>query len=84
MTGASYKPEELLITTFARLLLGVEGLGHVAVGALSPIPGSASATACASSRAPARMSGWYLPTILANRPSATCQASAWASRVEMS
>ena len=42
MTDASYQPEELLITTFARLLLGVESLGHVAVGALSPIPGAAA------------------------------------------
>ncbi len=42
MTDASYQPEELLITTFARLLLGVEGIGHVAVGALSPIPGAAA------------------------------------------
>lgn len=42
MTGASYKPEELLITTFARLLLRLERIGHVAVGALSPIPGAAA------------------------------------------
>ena len=39
MSGASYKPEELLINTFADLL---DGVGHVAVGALSPIPGCAA------------------------------------------
>jgi glutaconate CoA-transferase subunit B len=35
----AYKPEELLITTIARLL---DGVGHVAVGVSSPIPGSAT------------------------------------------
>ena len=39
MSAAAYKPEELLINTFADLL---EGVGHVAVGALSPIPGCAA------------------------------------------
>ncbi|MBT3306287.1 MAG: CoA synthetase [Alphaproteobacteria bacterium] len=39
MTEPAYKPEELLINTFAGLL---EGVGHVAVGALSPIPGCAA------------------------------------------
>ena len=39
MSAAAYKPEELLINTFAGLL---EGVGHVAVGALSPIPGCAA------------------------------------------
>jgi glutaconate CoA-transferase subunit B len=39
MSDVSYKPEELLIDTFAGLLKGV---GHVAVGALSPIPGCAA------------------------------------------
>lgn len=34
-----YRPEELLITTIARLL---DGVGHVAVGVSSPIPGSAA------------------------------------------
>ena len=36
---APVRPAELLIVTLARLL---EGAGHVAVGALSPIPGSAA------------------------------------------
>jgi glutaconate CoA-transferase subunit B len=35
----SYRPEELLITTIAPMLAG---LGHVAVGAASPIPGAAA------------------------------------------
>ncbi len=35
----SYRIEELLITTIAPML---EGLGHVAVGAASPIPGAAA------------------------------------------
>ena len=34
-----YRPEELLISVIARLL---EGMGHIAVGASSPIPGSAA------------------------------------------
>lgn len=34
-----YRPEELLITVIARLL---DGLRHIAVGVLSPIPGSAA------------------------------------------
>ena len=39
MSKNQYKPEELLINTFADLLVGVS---HVAVGALSPIPGCAA------------------------------------------
>ena len=39
MSEAGYSHEELLICTFARLL---DGVGHVAVGAISPIPGSAA------------------------------------------
>ena len=39
MSEVPYKPEELLINTFAGLL---DGVGHVAVGALSPIPGCAA------------------------------------------
>ena len=39
MSEFPYKPEELLINTFADLL---DGVGHVAVGALSPIPGCAA------------------------------------------
>jgi len=47
MSGPEYSQEELLIFTFARLL---EGVGHVAVGALSPIPGSAALLAQAWAR----------------------------------
>ncbi len=39
MSEADYSQEELLICAFARLL---DGVGHVAVGALSPIPGAAA------------------------------------------
>jgi glutaconate CoA-transferase subunit B len=39
MTKPLYKPEEFLINLFAEILLGVD---HVAVGALSPIPGCAA------------------------------------------
>ena len=39
MSEAGYSHEELLICTFAHLL---DGVGHVAVGAISPIPGSAA------------------------------------------
>ncbi|NQV82194.1 MAG: CoA synthetase [Rhodospirillales bacterium] len=39
MSEALYAPEEFLINTFAGLL---DGVGHVAVGALSPIPGCAA------------------------------------------
>ena len=35
----NYRPEELLISVIARLL---DGMGHIAVGASSPIPGSAA------------------------------------------
>ncbi|HZF35731.1 MAG TPA: CoA synthetase, partial [Candidatus Angelobacter sp.] len=35
----AFSPDELLICTIARML---EGLGHVAVGASSPIPGAAA------------------------------------------
>jgi glutaconate CoA-transferase subunit B len=41
-----YRPEELLIAVIARLL---EGLRHIAVGVLSPIPGSAALLAQARS-----------------------------------
>jgi len=47
MSDAGYSPEEFLIFTFSRLL---EGVGHVAVGALSPIPGSAALLAQARAR----------------------------------
>ena len=39
MSEAGPAPEEFLISVFARLL---DGVGHVAVGAISPIPGSAA------------------------------------------
>ncbi len=39
MSKNGYSPEEFLICTIARLL---EGAGHVAVGAISPIPGCAA------------------------------------------
>ena len=39
MSVPTYRPEELLINIFAGLL---DGVGHVAVGALSPIPGCAA------------------------------------------
>lgn len=42
MTAAAYSPEELLICAIARLLDPGEGASHVAVGALSPIPGCAA------------------------------------------
>ena len=37
----SYQPEELLICVIARLLEADPAVRHVAVGAASPIPGSA-------------------------------------------
>ncbi len=47
MSAAGYAPEELLISVFARLL---DGAAHVAVGAISPIPGSAALLAQALAR----------------------------------
>ena len=47
MSAAGYAPEELLISVFAALL---EGAAHVAVGAISPIPGSAALLARARAR----------------------------------
>jgi glutaconate CoA-transferase subunit B len=48
-----YSPDELLICTIARML---EGLGHVAVGATSPIPGAAALLARARSNGRLRVS----------------------------
>jgi glutaconate CoA-transferase subunit B len=50
---AAHKPEELLIATVADML---DGLGHVAVGAQSPIPGSAALLARARSGGALRVS----------------------------
>ncbi len=47
MSEAAYSQEELLISVFAGLL---DGVGHVAVGAISPIPGSAALLAQALAR----------------------------------
>ena len=49
----SYSTEELLIAVIARLL---EGDGHIAVGVLSPIPGSAAILAQARSETPVKVS----------------------------
>ena len=49
----SYSQDELLICTIARRL---EGLGHVAVGAASPIPGAAALLARARSGGRLRVS----------------------------
>jgi glutaconate CoA-transferase subunit B len=49
----SYSQDELLICTIARML---EGLGHVAVGAASPIPGAAALLARARSGGRLRVS----------------------------
>ena len=49
----AYSPDELLICTVARML---EGLGHVAVGASSPIPGAAALLARARSGGRLRVS----------------------------
>ena len=49
----TYSPDELLICAIARLL---EGLGHVAVGASSPIPGAAALLARARSGGRLRVS----------------------------
>ncbi len=50
---AGFQPEELLIATIADML---DGLGHVAVGASSPIPGSAALLARARSNGNLRVS----------------------------
>ena len=50
---AKFQPEELLISTVADML---DGLGHVAVGASSPIPGSAALLARARSGGSLRVS----------------------------
>ncbi len=50
---ASYTSDELLICTIARML---EGLGHVAVGASSPVPGAAALLARALSGGRLRVS----------------------------
>jgi len=49
----AFSPDELLICTIARML---EGLGHVAVGASSPIPGAAALLARARSGGRLRLS----------------------------
>ncbi len=51
--SAAFAPEELLIATVADML---DGLGHVAVGAQSPIPGSAALLARARSNGGLRVS----------------------------
>ncbi|MBO6784671.1 MAG: CoA synthetase [Alphaproteobacteria bacterium] len=51
--SADFRPEELLIATVAGML---EGLGHVAVGAQSPIPGTAALLARAKSNGRLRVS----------------------------
>jgi len=48
-----FKPEELIISTIADML---EGLSHVAIGASSPIPGSAALLARAKSKGKLRVS----------------------------
>ena len=48
-----FSNEELLIAVIARLL---KGDGHIAVGVLSPIPGSAAMLAQARSRTPVKVS----------------------------
>lgn len=53
MSEAGYSQEELLICIFARRL---KGLGHVAVGALSPVPGSAALLAKTQSNTDMRVS----------------------------
>ncbi len=53
MTEASYTPEEFLICVMVRLL---EGAGHIAVGAISPIPGSAALLAREVSKTPVQVS----------------------------
>ncbi len=50
---ADFQPEELLIATIANML---DGLGHVAVGASSPIPGGAALLARARSNSSLRVS----------------------------
>jgi glutaconate CoA-transferase subunit B len=49
----SYRPEELLITAIAGLL---EGAKHIAVGAISPVPGAAALLARARSEGEVRVS----------------------------
>ncbi|MCH7865092.1 MAG: CoA synthetase [Proteobacteria bacterium] len=53
MTEAPYTPEEFLICVLAREL---EDAGHVAVGAISPIPGSAALLARKVSKTPVQVS----------------------------
>ena len=48
-----YRLEELLISTIATML---DGLGHVAVGASSPVPGAAALLARARSQGRLRVS----------------------------
>lgn len=50
---ADYKLQELLVAAIARML---EGMGHVAVGAASPIPGAAALVARARSKGRMRVS----------------------------
>ena len=50
---ADFQSEELLIATIASML---DGLGHIAVGASSPIPGSAALLARARSNGSLRVS----------------------------
>lgn len=51
--ASMYRPEELLIATIASML---DGLGHVAVGAASPVPGAAALLARARSQDRPRVS----------------------------
>lgn len=51
--SATFQPEELLISTIADML---DGLGHVAIGASSPIPGGAALLARARSGGSLRVS----------------------------
>tara|TARA_B110000196_G_scaffold82122_1_gene70826 strand:- start:113 stop:844 length:732 start_codon:yes stop_codon:yes gene_type:complete len=51
--NTQFKPEELIISTIAEML---EGLSHVAIGASSPIPGSAALLARAKSGGKLRVS----------------------------
>jgi len=52
MSASSFSQTELLIAVVARML---DGLGHVAVGASSPIPGAAALLARARSTRPMRV-----------------------------
>ena len=53
MTGPKHTKKELLISEIAKML---DGLGHIAVGASSPIPGAAALLVRARSQLPVRVS----------------------------